>query len=98
MVNFELYSPVRVFFRYVVDKRIDRFAQFGRNIFGLEEADKDVAYKTIDLFEKFISDNGVQTKLSQCNIAESEKSIIAEDVRRINCDKDGYLPSTPSCK
>lgn len=83
------------FFRYVVDRRLDRFAQFGRRIFDLSGTDKEVAYKAIDLFEKFIAENGVQTKLSQCNIPESEISVIADDVRRINCDKDGFLPSNP---
>lgn len=83
------------FFRYVVDRRLDRFAQFGRRVFGLEGADKEVAYKAIDLFEKFIKENGVQTRLSECNIPESEIAVIADDVRRINCDKDGYLPSNP---
>ena len=83
------------FFRYVVDRRLDRFAQFGRRIFGLEGTDRQVAYKAIDLFEKFIKESGVQTRLSQCGIAESEISVIADDVRRINCGADGCLPSNP---
>ena len=83
------------FFRYVVDRRIDRFAQFGRRIFNLVGTDEEIAHKAIDLFEQFISENGVQTRLSQVNIVESDITDIAGDVERINCGADGCLPSNP---
>ncbi|MBQ3791947.1 MAG: iron-containing alcohol dehydrogenase [Clostridia bacterium] len=83
------------FFRYVVDRRIDRFAQFGRRIFNLTGTDREVAYASIDLFEKFIRDNGVPTKLHEVGVFEKDIPMLAEDVERVNCGLDGCLPSDP---
>jgi alcohol dehydrogenase YqhD (iron-dependent ADH family) len=83
------------FFRYMLDRRVDRFAHFGRRLFNLEGLDKEIAPKAIDMFEAFIASVGVQTHLSQVGICESDIEAIAADVERVSCDKDGHLPSVP---
>lgn len=83
------------FFRYVLPHRIDRFAQFGRRIFGLDGENPVIAEKAIDLFEDFISGTGVQTKLSQVGVGEADFDAVASDVVRVSCDADGFLPSDP---
>ncbi|MDD4772144.1 MAG: iron-containing alcohol dehydrogenase [Eubacteriales bacterium] len=83
------------FFRYVLNHRVERFAQFGRRIFNLNGSDVDIAKKAIDMFESFIASVGVQTRLSQVGIIESDIKAIAEDVERVSCDEKGHLPSVP---
>ena len=56
-----------------------RVAKFGRNVLSLTgEDEKSVAKKTADEIEKWFSDIGAPTRLSQFNIPESAISEIAE--------------------
>jgi alcohol dehydrogenase YqhD (iron-dependent ADH family) len=84
------------FFKYIYEKRTDRFAQLGKRVFDITASnDEQIALEAINTFEKFISSMGVQTRLSQVGIAEDDIEIIANDVEKINCDANGYLPSNP---
>lgn len=86
------------FFRYVVNERAERFVLFGEKMLGLDLSNLPVldgANKAIDTFEAFIKSVGVQTKLSQVNIFEDEFEDIANDVVRISCNSEGFLPSNP---
>ncbi len=86
------------FFRYVVNQRAGRFILFGEKMLGLDLSgfsEIDGANKAIDTFEDFIKSVGVETRLSQVKIFEDEFEVIANDVARISCNKEGFLASDP---
>lgn len=85
------------FFRYVMERRLGRFAQFGRRVFGLSGSDAEVAPKAIDMFERFISDMGVETRLSRAGVRVDDKTLeaAAGDVERVSCNAEGFLASDP---
>ncbi len=66
--------------KYVYKENIDRFAQFGREVFGLEEDDdrEKMAIDTIEEFEKFLRKMDLPTRLSQIGIDDKDFELMSK--------------------
>ena len=64
--------------KYVYKVNEDRFAQFGKEVFGVKEEDKEKAsLRAIEEFEKFLKKIGLPTRLSDINIDDENFEIMA---------------------
>lgn len=65
--------------KYVYKENIDRFAQFGKQVFDIREGkDKeDIALKAIEEFENFLKEIGLPTRLSHIGIDEKDFELMA---------------------
>ena len=66
--------------KYVYKENVDRFVQFGREVFGLEEDDdrEKMAIDTIEEFEKFLRKMDLPTRLSQIGIDDKDFELMSK--------------------
>lgn len=65
--------------KYVYRENLDRFAQFGREVFSLEEDDREkMALGAIGEVEAFLKDIGLPTRLSDIGIDDRDFELMAE--------------------
>lgn len=65
--------------KYVYKENIDRFVQFGREVFGIKEEDakENIALKGIEEFENFLKRIGLPTRLRDIGIDEKDFELMA---------------------
>ncbi len=68
--------------KYVYKENIDRFAQFGKEVFSVkEDKDKDkMALEAIEEFENFLNKLDLPTRLSQIGIDDKDFELMAKKV------------------
>ena len=65
--------------KYVYKVNLDRFAQFAKEVFGVDEKDKEeAALMGIEKFEEFLKDMDLPTRLSDIGIGEENFESMAE--------------------
>lgn len=64
--------------KYVYRENVERFVQFGREVFGLEGDGEEAALKAIEAFENFLRDMDLPTRLSDIDIDEKEFETMAK--------------------
>lgn len=81
------------YFRYVYQDRPERFAQMGRRVFGVQEADDlkaaEAAIRSVEVWFKEI---GVQDTLKNQGIPRDSLPVMAEDAVRIGGRGQGFIP------
>lgn len=79
--------------RYILNnKTVDKFAEYGRNVWGIEEEDAYVcANKAIDATEQFFKDCGIPMTLTEIGIDDSKIELMAEDTIKYNNMDGAYV-------
>ncbi len=79
--------------RYILnDSTVDKFCEYGQNVWGIAEEDKYVcANKAIDATEKFFKDCGIPMTLTELGIDDSKIDIMAEDTIKYNAMDKAYV-------
>jgi len=72
--------------RYILnDCTVDKFCEYGRNVFGITEADLyKCANMAIDATEQFFKDCGIPMTLTEIGIDDSKLELMAEDTIKYN--------------
>lgn len=77
--------------RYFADrKQNERFVKFAKEMFGTEDL-----LKAADLFEAYIRNLGVQTRISQFGVTEADLDNLTQGVVDVSFSADGTLASIP---
>lgn len=63
--------------KYVYKENVDRFVQFGREVFGVAEEGEKGALKAIESFENFLKDMELPIRLSEIDIDEKDFETMA---------------------
>ena len=63
--------------KYVYKENVDRFVQFGREVFALEADGEEGALEAIEAFKNFLKDIDLPTRLSEIDIDESKFETMA---------------------
>ena len=79
--------------RYILnDATVGKFAEYGRNVWGINEADEYVcANKAIDATEAFFKNCGIPMNLGEIGIDDSKLEIMAEDTIKFNDLAHAYV-------
>ena len=79
--------------RYILnDATVGKFAEYGRNVWGINEADEYVcANKAIDATEAFFKNCGIPMTLGEIGIDDSKLEIMAEDTIKFNDLAHAYV-------
>ena len=80
--------------RYILsDATVEKFAEYGRNVWGIDEADDyKCANQAIDATEMFFMDCGLPMKLQDVGIDESKLTQMAEDAVQHNDFSTSFVP------
>ena len=80
--------------RYILnDNTVDKFCEYGRNVFDITEADPyKCANMAIDATEQFFKDCGIPMTLTEIGIDESKLELMAEDTIKYNDLDYAYVP------
>jgi alcohol dehydrogenase YqhD (iron-dependent ADH family) len=84
--------------KHTLAANADRYAQFAERIFGVRVKGKDpriAANRGIRLFEKFLKEIGVPTRLKHVKVRAKDIDEMVADVCRISLSADGCLGSIP---
>lgn len=82
--------------RLAAKTRPERFAQFAKQIFGIENDDPmKAAMEGIDRFEAFHRSIGCPTRLSECGIGDELLDRYAADTLLVAGNAEGQLPGRP---
>lgn len=79
--------------RYILNNRtVDKFAEYGRNVWGIEEDDAyECANKAIDATEQFFKECGIPMTLTEIGIDDSKIELMAEDTIKYNNMAGAYV-------
>lgn len=79
--------------RYILnDKTVDKFCEYGRNVWGIQEEDAYVcANKAIDATEQFFKDCKIPMTLGEIGIDDSKIDIMAADTIKYNNMDGAYV-------
>jgi alcohol dehydrogenase YqhD (iron-dependent ADH family) len=80
--------------KFTCQQHLKRYVQFGERIFGMNTHGKDpaaVAKDVIAKFEAFLTEIGVQTRMSQCGIKADDIETLLEDSVRVYFNAEGKL-------
>lgn len=79
--------------RYILnDKTVDKFCEYGRNVWGIEENDAyTCANMAIDATEQFFKDCGIPMTLREVGIDESKIDLMAADTIKYNDMNGTYV-------
>ncbi|MFC4769051.1 iron-containing alcohol dehydrogenase [Effusibacillus consociatus] len=81
------------YFRYVYKERPERFAQMGRRVFGVQEADDlKAAEAAIQAVETWFEEIGVKDTLKNQGIPQDALPRIAADAVRVGGRGQGFIP------
>ena len=80
--------------RYILnDNTVDKFCEYGRNVFDITEADPyKCANMAIDATEQFFKDCGIPMTLTEIGIDDSKLELMAEDTIKYNDLDRAYVP------